>query len=212
MVAYYAERAQEYERIYEKPERLEQLAELKRLVRDTFTGRRAIEAACGTGYWTAVVAETAARVTAFDVNESVLALARAKGLDPQRVKLLLGDAYEPPPFAERFNAALVAFWWSHVPRARLGDFLMRLHALLEPGAVVLCMDNTFFPGQSTPIARADRDGNTFQARRLENGHEFEVLKNYPTEEAMRAAIGPVADNVEVKWLQHYWALRYRLRE
>jgi demethylmenaquinone methyltransferase/2-methoxy-6-polyprenyl-1,4-benzoquinol methylase len=89
---------------------------------------------------------------------------------------------------------------------------MRLHALLEPGAVVLCMDNTFFPGQSTPIARADRDGNTFQARRLENGHEFEVLKNYPTEEAMRAAIGPVADNVEVKWLQHYWALRYRLRE
>ncbi len=211
MAAYYAERAQEYESIYEKPERLEQLGALKRLVRVTLAGRRVLEVACGTGYWTAVAAEAATRVTAFDVNESVLALARAKGLDPRRVKFLLGDAYEPPPFAERFDAALVAFWWSHMPRRRVGGFLERLHALLEPGAVVLCLDNTFVPDQSTPITRVDGDGNTFQTRRLQNGHEFEVLKNFPTEEAMRAAIGLVADNAEVKWLQHYWLLSYRLR-
>ena len=105
MVAYYAERAQGYERVYEKPERQEQLVELKRLVRDTLAGRRVLEAACGTGYWTAVVAETAAHITAFDVNESVLALARGKGLDPRRVDFLLGDAYEPSPFAKRFDAA-----------------------------------------------------------------------------------------------------------
>ena len=212
MVAYYAERAQEFERIYEKPERQEQLGELKRLVRDTLAGRRVIEPACGTGYWTAVAAEAAAHVTAFDVNDSVLALAQGKGLEPRRVKFLLWDAYEPPAFAERFDAALVAFWWSHMPRKRVGGFLERLHAFLEPGAVVLCLDNTFVPGESTPITRVDGDGNTFQTRRLENGHQFDVLKNYPTEEAMRVAIGPVADNVEVKWLRHYWALSYRLRE
>ena len=211
MVAYYAERAQEYERIYEKPERREQLGQLKRLVRDTLTGRRVLEVACGTGYWTAVAAESAAHVTAFDVHESVLELARGKGLDPRRVKFLLGDAYEPPPFEERFSAALVAFWWSHMPRSRVNAFLERFHAFLEPGAIVLCLDNTFVPGQSTPITRVDVDGNTFQTRRLENGHEFEVLKNYPTEEELRTTIGPFADNVEVKWLQHYWALNYRLR-
>jgi demethylmenaquinone methyltransferase/2-methoxy-6-polyprenyl-1,4-benzoquinol methylase len=210
MVAYYAERAQEYERIYEKPERREQLGELKRLVRDTLAGRRVIEAACGTGYWTAVAAETAARITAFDVNESVLELARAKGLDAQRVEFLLGDAYEPPPFAESFDAALVAFWWSHMPRRRVDGFLDRLHALLEPGSIVLCLDNTFVPGQSTPVTRVDADGNTFQTRRLESGHQFEVLKNYPTEEELRAAIGAVAANIEVNWLRHYWALKYRL--
>ena len=64
MVAYYAERAQEYERIYEKPERQEQLHQLKRLLRDTLAGRRVVEAACGTGFWTAVAAETAAHITA----------------------------------------------------------------------------------------------------------------------------------------------------
>ena len=211
MVAYYAERAQEYERIYEKPERREQLGELKRLIRDTLAGRRVIEAACGKGYWTAVAAETAARITAFDVNESVLALARTKGLDAQRVEFLLGDAYEPPPFAERFDAALVAFWWSHIPRRRVGGFLDRLHALLEPGSVILCLDNTFVPGLSTPITRVDADGNTFQTRRLENGNEFEVLKNYPTEEELRTAICPVADDIKVNWLRHYWAVRYQLR-
>jgi demethylmenaquinone methyltransferase/2-methoxy-6-polyprenyl-1,4-benzoquinol methylase len=210
MVAYYAERANEYERIYEKPERQEQLGELKRLARKTFAGRRVIEAACGTGYWTAVAAETASHITAFDANESVLALARAKGLDSKRVEFLLGDAYEPPPFAERFDAALVAFWWSHMPRRRVGGFLERLHALLEPGAVVLSLDNTFVPGESTPITRVDADGNTFQTRRLENGHQFEVLKNYPTEEELRAAVGAAAAYVEVKWLRHYWALTYRL--
>jgi len=210
MAAYYAERAQEYERVYEKPERREQLGELKRLVRDRLTGRRVLEPACGTGYWTAVAAQTAARVTAFDVNESVLALARGKGLDPRRVEILLGDAYEPPLFAERFDAALVAFWWSHMPRRLVGGFLERLHAALNPGAVVLCLENTFVPGDSTPITRMDGDGNTFQTRRLGNGHEFEVLKNYPTEEELRAAVGAVAASVEVKWLGHYWVLSYRL--
>lgn len=211
MVAYYAERAQEYERIYEKPERQEQLGELKRLVRATFASRSVIEVACGTGYWTAVAAEAAKHVTAFDVNESVVALARAKGLDPRRVEFRLGDAYEPPSFAEGFDAALVAFWWSHMPRKRVPGFLERLHALLEPGALVLCLDNTFVAGQSTPITRTDGDGNTFQTRRLENGNEFEVLKNYPTEDELRAAVGSAADNVEVKWLQHYWVLSYRIR-
>jgi len=211
MAAYYAERAQEYERIYEKPERLEQLGELKRLVRDTFAGRRVLEPACGTGYWTAVAAQTAARVTAFDVNESVLALARGKGLDPKRVKFLLEDAYEPPPFTERFDAALVAFWWSHMPRKRVDGFLDHLHAALEPNAVVLCLDNTFVPGESTAITRTDSDGNTFQTRRLENGREFEVLKNYPTEVSLREAIGAMAVSSEVIWFCHYWALSYRLR-
>jgi len=49
-----------------------------------------LEAACGTGYWTAVAAEAVTHVTAFDVNESVLELARAKGLDPRRVEFSTG--------------------------------------------------------------------------------------------------------------------------
>jgi demethylmenaquinone methyltransferase/2-methoxy-6-polyprenyl-1,4-benzoquinol methylase len=203
---YYAERAPEFERVYEKPERQQQLGALKELVRATLTGRRVLELACGTGYWTAVAAATAAHITAFDVNESVLALARGKNLDPRRVTLIAGDAYDPPRCAGPFDAALVAFWWSHIPRARVADFLQRLHASLAPGAVVVCMDNIFVPGDSTPITRTDAEGNTFQTRRLENGQVFEVLKNYPTEDELRAAIGPFAEQKEVRWLKHYWSM------
>lgn len=203
---YYAERAPEFERVYEKTERQEQLRELKELVRATLTGRCVLEVACGTGYWTAVAAATAAHITAFDVNESVLALARAKNLDPRRVTFLAGDAYDPPRCDRPFDAALVAFWWSHIPRARVADFLERLHATLAPGAVVVCIDNTFLPGDSTPITHTDAEGNTFQTRRLESGQVFEVLKNYPTEDELRAAIRPFVHLAEVRWLKHYWTM------
>src|SRR5947207_15837575 len=116
---YYAGRAPEFERVYEKPERQEQLRELEELVRATLAGRRVLEVACGTGYWTAVAVATAAHVTAFDVNESVLALARAKNLDPRRVTFLAGDAYDAPRCAGPFDAALVAFLLSHIPRPRV---------------------------------------------------------------------------------------------
>ena len=204
--AYYAERAPEFERVYEKPERQGQLCELKEIVRTTLAGRRVLEPACGTGWWTAVAAETAGHITGFDLNESVLARARAKHLDPRRVKFLTGDAYHPPRGAGRFDAALVAFWWSHIPRRRVAEFLQRLHAALEPGAVVLCMDNTFVAGDSTPVTRTDAEGNTFQSRRLESGQVFEVLKNYPTEDELRAAIAPFAACAEVNWLRHYWTM------
>ena len=39
MVDYYARRAPEYERIYEKPERQEELRQLKEFIRNSLAGR-----------------------------------------------------------------------------------------------------------------------------------------------------------------------------
>ena len=64
MVDYYAQRAQEYERIYDKPERQDDLRNLKDSVGNTLAGRNVLEVACGTGYWTAVAASAAASITA----------------------------------------------------------------------------------------------------------------------------------------------------
>jgi len=42
-------------------------------------------------------------------------------------------------------------------------------------------DNRYVEGSSTPISRRDAQGNTYQARKLDNGSAHEVLKNFPTE-------------------------------
>lgn len=210
LVDYYAQRAGEYERVYQKPERQGELSQLKELLRATLRGHQVIEVACGTGYWTEVAAASAASIAAFDINESTLEIARSKPFDKGKVTFVKGDAYRLPPLPRRFDAAFAMFWWSHIPKAALSEFLQQLHAALLPGAVVLFIDNTFVPGESTPITRADAEGNTYQTRRLDSGQTFEVLKNYPTENEFRELLRGCASQVELKWLKYYWWLSYRL--
>jgi demethylmenaquinone methyltransferase/2-methoxy-6-polyprenyl-1,4-benzoquinol methylase len=47
-------------------------------------------------------------------------------------------------------------------------------------------------------------------RRLDDGSGHEVLKNFPTESALRAAVEGFAAEVRVEFLQYYWILSYRL--
>jgi SAM-dependent methyltransferase len=205
---YYAKRAAEYERIYCKPERQADLALLKQLVRDYLAGRDVLEIACGTGYWTEVFASQARSITATDVNDEVLAVARTKTLPTGRVQFLRADAYAPENIPGEFDAAYAGFWWSHVAKTRLADFLAALHARLPDATRVLFIDNNYIAGSSTPISRVDGDGNSYQLRRLDSGVTFEVLKNFPTEAELCAAVAPFAARIEVRVFQYYWALLY----
>jgi SAM-dependent methyltransferase len=169
MVNYYAGRAQEYERIYHKPERQEDLRRLRDFVERAFAGLHVFEGACGTGYWTEVVARSAQSVVATDINEEVLAVARSKSIEDGKVEFRREDAYALPEWPGRFDGALAVFWWSHIPKARLQGFLQGFHRVLAPGARVVFMDNVYVEGSSTPIARTDEYGDTYQRRRLDDG-------------------------------------------
>ena len=210
MAGYYAQRAAEYERIYEKPERQDDLRRLRGFVERTFAGAHVFEIACGTGYWTAVAARSAASIVASDINDEVLAIARAKSIGPAPISFRRGDAYALAPHPEPFTAGFAAFWWSHVPRARMRDFLRGFHQALAPGALVVFMDNVYVEGSSTPISRTDGDGNTYQVRRLEDGSTHEVLKNFPTAQELHAAVDGLGEQVQVEFLRYYWMLWYVL--
>ncbi|MEO7132649.1 MAG: class I SAM-dependent methyltransferase [Vicinamibacterales bacterium] len=206
---YYAQRAAEYEAIYAKPERQQDLAQLRNDVSAAFRGRTVIELACGTGYWTSHIARHAIHVDAFDINEETLEVARVKGLDPGRVRFAIGDAYATPA-AARYDAAFAGFWWSHVATRDLPRFLEGLHRVLRPGARVVFLDNRFVAGSSTPIARVDDNGDSWQLRTLGDGSSHEVLKNFPTSDALRAAVAPFAAVAEVRVFDYYWLLDYTL--
>ena len=210
MESYYARRAESYERIFAKPERQAELRTLEAWLPGCFAGRHVLEIACGTGWWTPHGARDAASWLATDLNPETLAVARRKAV-PAQVRFAIADAYTLDGVPDQaFDAAFAGFWWSHVPLARLPSWLALLHARLRPGAWVVMLDNRYVEGSSTPIARRDAQGNSYQQRRLDDGSAHEVLKNFPTRDAALALLDGAAQQVE--WVEHphYWTLRYQL--
>ena len=208
LVDYYRRRAREYEAIYAKPERQTDLAFLKKHIPERLAKRRVLEVACGTGYWTVLVARSAAKVVATDATEEPMRVAMSKDYGERDVRFELADAYALSADLGRFDGALAAFWWSHLPRSRTADFLASLHARLESRARVLLLDNRYVEGSSTAIAERDAEGNTYQRRRLADGSENRVLKNFPTEAELRAALAPYAREFSYRQLAYYWLVEY----
>jgi demethylmenaquinone methyltransferase/2-methoxy-6-polyprenyl-1,4-benzoquinol methylase len=208
LAAYYARRAAEYERIFAKPERQADLAALKVRIGKMFAGRRVLELACGTGYWTEVIAPGAAQVTAIDINEEVLQIARAKSYPEKRVTFLAGDCYAPPDTGRSHDALFAGFWWSHVSLRKLDAFLECATDAVAPGALIAFLDNVYVEGSSTGVTRRDADGNSYQMRKLDDGSEHEVLKNFPSESELiqRASRHGWGANIEL--FRHYWLLTW----
>jgi SAM-dependent methyltransferase len=207
---YYDKRASEYEQIYDKPERQHELEWLRQRVAELFRGRTVLEVACGTGYWTQFIAREARRVYACDINESVLEIAREKPIAPGRAEFFKADAVTLEGAPGGCDAAFAGFWWSHVKKSGIAQFVRNLAQHVEPGAVVAILDNSWAPGSSTPISRRDNEGNTYQMRALASGEQFEVLKNFPTGEELAEAVRPVASEAHLESLHYYWLLVFKL--
>jgi demethylmenaquinone methyltransferase/2-methoxy-6-polyprenyl-1,4-benzoquinol methylase len=211
MAQYYAKRAAVYEQIYDKPERQHELEWLRNRIPEIFRDRTVLEVACGTGYWTQFIARKAARVHACDINEAVLEIARDKPIPPGRVSFFKADAVTLEGVPAGCDAAFAGFWWSHVKKAETARFVANLAAKLEPGSVVAILDNRYAEGSSTPIARRDAEGNTYQMRPLPSGEEYEVLKNFPTGPDLAEAVRSVAREAHLEELTYYWLLLFTTR-
>jgi demethylmenaquinone methyltransferase/2-methoxy-6-polyprenyl-1,4-benzoquinol methylase len=205
--SYYRARAPEYDRIYAKPERQADLRDIERRVAALLAGRRVLEVACGTGYWTQFIAPAARGVFAIDQSPETMRIAAARP-GVANVGFIEGDAYALPPPPEPCDAAFAGFWISHVPWARMREFFAGLHARLVPGALVVLLDNRYVPGSSTPISETYAEGNTYQARPLDDGTTHRVLKNFPTRERLCGLVG--VDPRQARWHEwpYYWALEY----
>ena len=169
-------------------------ATIKPKLRKILEGRRVLEIACGTGYWTQVISGSAESILATDINHSMIEMARRRLRGNHNVDFLVTDAFTLGGVRGSFDAAFAYWWWSHMPMARARGFLERLHSMLEPGATVLFVDQlpNADPGA---IRRLSTEGDTLEWRVLPDGREFWVVKNFPDEEDIRRLLDGLAERI-----------------
>ncbi|WP_424358097.1 class I SAM-dependent methyltransferase [Methanocella sp. MCL-LM] len=211
----YDSAATEVEYIGEETEGdLERKAELNAIadsMREALKGRRVLEVACGTGYWTKIAAEVATHVVALDISPKTLAVAQSRALPPESVEFCVHDAYELASVQGTYNAGLANFWLSHVPKARVQGFLEGFHRRLGEGSMVFMADNLYVPKSGGTLVVKRGNPDSFRLRRMPDGSMAEIIENYYDESSLLPLLQPYAEDLQVSMGNNFWWLRYRVK-
>lgn len=203
LVKYYKDRAKEYEHIYFKPERQEELSEAYTLLQEIFNNKEVFEVACGTGYWTEKIALTANSVFATDINKEVIEIAGQKHYPKNNVIYKTANLYTYTS-DKKYESLFAGFIWSHILKQDLNSFICALQKFVLPKGFLVVMDNNYVEGSSTAISTTDEFGNTFQTRKLADGSTHLVLKNFPSESYLRELLNPYAARIQFTNLKYFW--------
>lgn len=206
MKDYYSRRAQTYDQIYQRPERQEGLAAIESLLIDSCKGKKVLDLGCGPGFWTEKISKSAHAITGIDFSSEVLGLAAQRNYQcPTSFQEL--SFFNLKELDGQFEIVIGGFIASHILKSDMTRFLNGIEDVLVPGARILFFDNLYVEGNSTPIARKDEMGNSYQIRHLDDGSSFEVLKNFPSEAEWRHWL-PDSSQWDYHTLEYFWALSY----
>jgi len=212
--AYYDARADHFDETYQRDDPTEkaELAMITAQLKEAFAGRRVLEVAAGTGWWTAVIAPVAKFVLATDVAPRMLEFAHRRGLPPDRVEFRFVDAFALDTVEPGFDGGLANFWLSHVHRRDIARFLRLLHAPLQDGATVFLADNVYVEGKGGQLLAPPGAEDTYRLRALPDGKRYTVLKNYFRREELESIFTPCARRMTLHMGGAYWWLHYTLRK
>jgi 2-polyprenyl-3-methyl-5-hydroxy-6-metoxy-1,4-benzoquinol methylase len=208
IVSYYKARAKEYEKIYHRPERQEDLLLAEQILQDIFAGKDVFEIACGTGYWTQKISATAKSIFATDINDTVIEIAKYKKYSSAKVDFQTADIFDLRNTG-KYESLFGGFIWSHIKLGDLTNFLSTINKLVQTNGTIVFMDNNYVEGSSLPVTDKDDFGNTYQSRVLENGTIHKILKNFPTEIFIRQLLTDTATDINFIRLQYYWILKFK---
>lgn len=195
---------------YTNPEVEELRKSIKERFQEILCGKNVLEIACGTGYWTQVIAETSKSVLAIDINPSMISMAAEKCAKLNNVSFLVADAYTLKGIPGGFDAAFAHWWWSHIPKNLITSFLNTLHSKLNTGSIVFFRDHLAYSGFKTSD---NIEGNNIENRQLSDGSAFNVVKNYPSKDEIFTALSGIADDVQYLEFpdENSWDVIYQTR-
>jgi ubiquinone/menaquinone biosynthesis C-methylase UbiE len=210
---YYNRRAQEFEAIYHRddPVRQEEQETLATRMKDVLRGRSVLEVACGTGFWTEIASQTALHIVAIDNSTEMLRIAQSKPIRQDKVQFLQADAYALSSVPGFFNGGLANFWFSHIPKSRIDEFLIGFHKRIGRSGAVFMADNVYMPGVGGELITQSGSEDTFKVRELSNGSKHKILKNYYTEDQIRQILMPLTSNLRIHMGSCFWWVSYNVR-
>lgn len=212
LAQFYAVNADNYDQVYAQEERFDDLDDLQEMVAELFQGHKVLELACGTAYWTDLIAEVAESVHATDLLPEMIELAETRGLDEDVVTFGVMDAFNLPDGLDgKYTAVFAAGLWCHVKREDQEKYLKTLRAKLGKDVLLVLLDESYVDGNSMVFARTDAEGNTFQILTADDGQRYEVMKNYLTDSTLRKRFATAARQIRVERLEYYYLLSCRLK-
>jgi demethylmenaquinone methyltransferase/2-methoxy-6-polyprenyl-1,4-benzoquinol methylase len=161
-----------------------------------------LELAPGTGIWTARLVQTARSITAVDASPEMVAINRAK-VASDRVSYVIADLFAWRP-ERTYDAVVFGFWLSHVPDERLDAFWQMVAAALRPGGTVFFVDSRREQTSTAADHELPDASSQVMTRRLNNGAEYRIVKNFPTPAAIEARCATAGLAVTVRETPTYF--------
>lgn len=187
MVDYYRARANEYDEWFYRRGRYDRGTETNARwhseVNEVFAALDAqgiegdvLELAPGTGIWTERLLRSATSITAVDASPEMIAINRAR-VASDRVFYLQTDLFTWHP-TRTYDAVCFCFWTSHIPAERLHTFLSTVAAALRPGGKIFFVDGRHEQTSTAVDHQLPEEGTQVMTRRLNDGREFQIVKNF----------------------------------
>jgi ubiquinone/menaquinone biosynthesis C-methylase UbiE len=185
MLAYYDQRAPEYEEAFTlgtgtssipNPEVFKAEAPVLGGIVRQFARGRIMDLACGTAVWLPHYAPNCSHITLFDQSDGMLKEARDKvtrlGLVDRCVPVR-GDLFDHAFEHAAYDTALVGFLLSHLTEAHEHVLFDALRMMLDTSGRFLILDSAWSPERAKANKKVER-----QPRRLNDGTTFDIYKRY----------------------------------
>lgn len=211
MIDYYSKRANEYEKIYSRndPVRQKEQNKIKEKLISICTDKDVCEIACGTGYWTQFISENAKSITASDLSDEALKIAKQKKyycpITFEKIDLNLLSNLN-----KKFNILAGNFIFSHFEKEKIDKTMTVLNNLLFDHSEIFFSDNCYIKGIGGELKKYDNDKNSYKIRTLEDGTKYEILKNYYNKSELINIFKKYGTVEELFYGNCYWYVHLKL--
>jgi len=211
-IEYYRERAHEYDEWFFRKGRYDRGDENRRqwfaevetvreALKSSNPGGSILELACGTGLWTVHLAPHATRFVAVDTSLEAIEINRKRVVD-SRIDYIEADLFSWNT-SDKFDFIFFGFWLSHVPLSRFNRFWEFVAERLLPHGKAFFVDS-LFTRESTAQDHADIDRSGIVRRKLNDGREFEIFKQFYEPEKLMSRLEALGWQGYVQATQHFF--------